>query len=66
MPISFQIHGFNIRFYLTELKHETMYTMTEIAHLQVPDSLDTISGLLSKITLSRQNQGEQNEWLEYT
>lgn len=44
--------GFNIRFYLTELKHEAMYTMTEIAHLQVPDSLDTISGLLSKITLN--------------
>ncbi|KAI8148153.1 hypothetical protein BJV82DRAFT_318168 [Fennellomyces sp. T-0311] len=49
--VTLQIHGFHIRFYLAELKHEAMYILTEIAHIQVPDSLDTISSLLSMTTL---------------
>ncbi|KAG2214565.1 hypothetical protein INT45_014299, partial [Circinella minor] len=67
MVIGFQIHGtknnrqsiletelcigFNIQFYLVELKHEALYTMTELGNIQIPDLLNSFSRLLSTDTL---------------
>ncbi|KAI7849214.1 hypothetical protein BDC45DRAFT_279786 [Circinella umbellata] len=64
MAIGFQMHSFNIQFYLVELYHEALYTMTELVNIQVPDSLSSFSHLLSTDTLdkvhsdlNRQNMG---------
>ncbi|KAI8077892.1 uncharacterized protein B0P05DRAFT_491808 [Gilbertella persicaria] len=51
--LAFQIHGFNITFYLQQLTIKGIYTFTEIAHLRFPQSLDDLPSLFSMINIKK-------------
>ncbi|CAO3620111.1 unnamed protein product [Mucor hiemalis] len=40
--LSFQIHGFNISFFLTRLDHRGIYTMVELGHMRFPESIEEL------------------------
>ncbi|KAG1033380.1 hypothetical protein G6F43_013581 [Rhizopus delemar] len=48
----FQIHGFGITFYLTQLLHEQVYTMIEIGHLTFPRSINDLPMFINLSTLT--------------
>lgn len=49
----FQIHGFNITFYLQQLTAKGIYTFIEIAHLRFPQSLDDLPSLFTMINIKK-------------
>ncbi|KAG2233534.1 hypothetical protein INT48_007136 [Thamnidium elegans] len=51
--LAFQIHGFNITFYLQQLTAKGIYTFIEIAHFRFPQSLDDLSSLFTMINIRK-------------
>jgi hypothetical protein len=49
--LSFQIHGFNISFFLTRLDHHGIYTMVEVGHLKFPKSIEELPSLATLVNL---------------
>ncbi|KAL0074353.1 hypothetical protein J3Q64DRAFT_1606276, partial [Phycomyces blakesleeanus] len=45
--LSFQIHGFNISFFLIRLDHHGIYTMVEVGHLKFPKSIKELPSLVT-------------------
>ncbi|KAG0936198.1 hypothetical protein G6F57_012446 [Rhizopus arrhizus] len=45
--LSFQIHGFNISFFLTRLDHHGIYTMVEVGHLKFPKYIEELPSLVN-------------------
>ncbi|KAG1450887.1 hypothetical protein G6F46_011695 [Rhizopus delemar] len=51
--LAFQIHGFNIIFYLQQLTAKGIYTFIEIAHFRFPQSLDDLPSLFTMINIKK-------------
>ncbi|SAM00144.1 hypothetical protein [Absidia glauca] len=51
--LAFQIHGFNITFYLTRLTAKGIYTFVEIAHLRFPQSIEDLPSLLTLLNIKK-------------
>ncbi|KAG0747806.1 hypothetical protein G6F16_011521 [Rhizopus arrhizus] len=49
--LSFQIHGFNISFFLTRLDQHGIYTMVEVGHLKSPKSIEELPSLVNLLNL---------------
>ncbi|KAG1168326.1 hypothetical protein G6F70_002080 [Rhizopus microsporus] len=49
--LAFQIHAFNITFYLQQLTAKGIYTFIEIAHFRFPQSLDDLPSLFTMINI---------------
>ncbi|KAG0165295.1 hypothetical protein DFQ29_001671, partial [Apophysomyces sp. BC1021] len=45
--LAFQIHGFNITFYMSRLTAKGIYTFFEIAHLRFPQSLEDLPSFIT-------------------
>ncbi|ORX49518.1 hypothetical protein DM01DRAFT_1409488 [Hesseltinella vesiculosa] len=48
----FQIHGFGVTFYITQLLHQQIYTMVEIGHLVFPRSINELPTFVNLSTLN--------------
>ncbi|CAO3595732.1 unnamed protein product [Absidia cylindrospora] len=51
--IAFQIHGFNITFYLQQLTAKGIYTFAEIAHFRFPPSLEDLSSFITLVNIKK-------------
>ncbi|KAI8968899.1 hypothetical protein BDF20DRAFT_996011 [Mycotypha africana] len=51
--LTFQIHGFNIIFYLQQLTDKGIYTFVEIAHFRFSQSLDDLPSLVTMINIKK-------------
>lgn len=49
--LAFQIHGFNITFYLNQVTAKGVYTFKEIAHIHFPQSLEDLPSLFTLINI---------------
>ncbi|EIE90692.1 hypothetical protein G6F46_005654 [Rhizopus delemar] len=45
--LSFQIHGFNVTFFLTRLRHDGIFVMQEIAHMTFPRSIEELASFIN-------------------
>ncbi|KAG0176913.1 hypothetical protein DFQ28_006716 [Apophysomyces sp. BC1034] len=51
--IAFQIHGFNITFYLHRLTAKGIYTFTEITHFRFPQSLEDLPSFVTLVNIKK-------------
>ncbi|KAI8976807.1 hypothetical protein BDB01DRAFT_727373 [Pilobolus umbonatus] len=51
--LAFQIHAFNITFYLQQLNAKGIYTFVEIAHFRFPQSLDDLPSLFTLVNIRK-------------
>ncbi|CEG81522.1 hypothetical protein RMATCC62417_15716 [Rhizopus microsporus] len=58
----FQIHGFTIAFYMANLSHEGVYTFTQLAKLEFPNSLEELPLFVNMKTISLLLQVSQCFW----
>ncbi|RCH93605.1 hypothetical protein CU098_006825, partial [Rhizopus stolonifer] len=49
--LAFQIHGFNITFYLNRVTAKGIYTFREISHIRFPQSLEDLPSLLTLVNI---------------
>ncbi|KAI8147012.1 hypothetical protein BJV82DRAFT_710326 [Fennellomyces sp. T-0311] len=47
----FQVHGFNVTFYLMELLHDATHTLTKVPKIEVPDSLSSLHEFVTLPTI---------------
>jgi len=63
--LAFQIHGFSIVFYLMRLRHDSIYTMYEIAKVSFPRSLEELSAFVSLKNMQSLAQVFESFWRLY-